>query len=79
MKPRLVVFLLFLAVTIAFAQTKPQSSPVTITYLRCGTLYDGKSDAPQENVTLRIVGEKIDQLSDHTQPENGARGHRPFP
>ncbi len=74
MKIRILLFLLFLffSATITFCQAKPQASPVTITYLRCGTLYDGKSDAAQKNIMLRIVGEKIDQLSDHTQPENGA-------
>jgi imidazolonepropionase-like amidohydrolase len=62
-----------LAATIAFAQTKPQSAPPSITYLRCGTLYDGKSDTARKNVTLRIVGEKIDQIGDTLpQPESGA-------
>src|ERR1035441_10086273 len=42
MRFRLVLFF-FLAATIAFAQAKPQSSSPSITYLRCGTLYDGKS------------------------------------
>ncbi len=70
---RLVLFF-SLAATIAFAQAKPQSSPPSITYLRCGTLYDGKSDTARKNVTLRIVGEKIDQLGDNTlQPESGAQ------
>ena len=63
-----------LAATIAFAQTKPQSAPPSITYLRCGTLYDGKSDTARKNVTLRIVGEKIDQIGDTLpQPESGAQ------
>jgi imidazolonepropionase-like amidohydrolase len=66
------VFLLFAATT-AFAQSKPQSSPPNITYLRCGTLYDGKSDTARKNVTLRIVGERIDQLGDNLQPESGAQ------
>ncbi len=56
----------------AFAQSKPQSSPPKVTYIRCGTLYDGKSDPAQKNVTLRIVGEKIDQLGANLQPESGA-------
>ena len=64
MKFRLVLFF-FLAATIAFAQAKPQSSSPSITYLRCGTLYDGKSDTARKNVTLRIAGEKIDQLGDN--------------
>ena len=42
-----------------------------MTYLRCGTLYDGKSDAPQKNVTVRVEGEKIDKVGAAT-PETGA-------
>ena len=65
------IALLFLATTV-FAQSKPQPSAPKITFLRCGTLYDGKTDAPQRNVTIRIVGEKIDQLGANIQPEGGA-------
>ena len=73
MKFRLVLFF-SLATTTAFAQAKPQSSPPRITYLRCGTLYDGKSDTARKNVTLRIVGEKIDQLGDAMPaPDSGAQ------
>ena len=42
------------------AQTAP--APAKITYLRCGTLYDGKSEAPQKNVTVRVAGEKIEAV-----------------
>jgi imidazolonepropionase-like amidohydrolase len=62
-----------LAASFSFSQSKPQSSaPPQIAYLRCGTLYDGKSDTARNNVTVRIVGEKIDQLGETLQPESGA-------
>ena len=73
MRFRLVSFF-FLFSTIAFGQAKLPPSPAMVTYLRCGTLYDGKSDAARKNVTLRIVGEKIDQLGDQMpQPESSAQ------
>ena len=70
MKRLLVIFLL---VTAAFAvsQAKP-ATPPKVTYVRCGTLYDGKSDTPHKNVTIRVLGEKIDQLGDSLHPEGGA-------
>src|SRR5664280_1105688 len=73
MRFRLVLFF-SLAATTAFAQAKPRSSPPRITYLRCGTLYDGKNDTARKNVTLRIAGEKINQVADNpAQPESGAQ------
>ncbi len=69
MKSRLVLCF-FLYSTTAFAQAKPQSAPVSITYLHCGTLYDGKSDAPRKNVWIRVVGGKIDAIGD-LHPEEG--------
>jgi imidazolonepropionase-like amidohydrolase len=52
---------------------QPPSQPQSkVTYVRCGTLYDGKSDAPRKNVTLRIAGEKIGQLGNSVRPESGA-------
>jgi imidazolonepropionase-like amidohydrolase len=50
---------------------QPSASP-QIVYLRCGSLYDGKSDAARRNVTVRIVGEKIDSVGDGT-PDAGAQ------
>ena len=50
---------------------KPAATPPKVTYLRCGTLYDGKSDAAQKNVMLRVVGEKIDAIG-AAMPEAGA-------
>ena len=35
-----------------------------ISYVRCGTLYDGQSDSARKNVTLRIAGDKIDQIGE---------------
>ena len=43
------------------AQTAP-AAPAKITYLRCGTLIDGKSDAPQKNVMVRVAGERIEAV-----------------
>ena len=60
-------------VSLSSAQSKPQSSaPPKITYVRCGVLYDGKGDVARKNVTVRIVGDKIDQLGETVQPESGA-------
>ena len=51
------------------AQTAP-TPPAKITYLRCGTLIDGKSNAPQNNVLVRVVGEKIEAVG-AAAPEAG--------
>jgi imidazolonepropionase-like amidohydrolase len=51
------VALLLLTGSLA-AQNTP-AAPVKVTYLRCGTLYDGKSDTPQKNVTVRVQDGKI--------------------
>jgi imidazolonepropionase-like amidohydrolase len=65
--------LLLLAATLSFAQSQaPSASAPKVTYLRCGALYDGKSDTARKNVTLRIMGDKIDQMADNLQPEAGA-------
>ncbi len=62
---RLLALLLFLAASLVSAQSKSQSStPPKVTYIRCGTLYDGKSDTARKNVTVRVVGDKIDQLGE---------------
>ena len=63
---RIAVVLLLLV-----SSTAAQNSPSKITYLRCGTLYDGKSDTPQKNVTVRITGERIEAISS-AAPETGA-------
>jgi len=65
MKSSLPVLLLFASAV--FAQTPPATA-----YLRCGTLYDGKSDTAQKNITIRVSGDKIDQLGAGLQPEPGA-------
>ena len=65
---RLPVFLALLT-SFAFAQTAPK-----VTYIWCGSLYDGKHDAAQKNVTVRIVGDKIDSVAPNTKSaeEKGA-------
>jgi len=52
------------------AQTAP-AAPAKITYLRCGTLIDGKSDTAQKNVMVRVAGDKIEAVST-AAPEAGA-------
>ena len=65
MKPFLAAVLLCLS---ASALAQPSSKT---TYLRCGSLYDGKTDTARHNVTIRITGEKIDSVTD-TAPPAGA-------
>ena len=55
------IFVLFLT-SFAFPQTTPK-----ITYIGCGSLYDGKHDEAPKNVTVKIVGDKIDSLSPNTK------------
>ncbi|HZD32548.1 MAG TPA: amidohydrolase family protein [Candidatus Angelobacter sp.] len=57
--------------SLAVAQSKPASAPVKVTYLRCGTLYDGKHDVPQKNVTVRVAGAAIEAFA-AAAPESGA-------
>jgi imidazolonepropionase-like amidohydrolase len=63
--------LVALLTTAAFAQAQ-SATPAKITYLRCGTLYDGKSETAQKNITIRVAGEKIEQLGTNVQLESGA-------
>ncbi len=67
---KLLVAVVLMMSSLVTAQTTP-SAPVKITYLRCGTLYDGRSDAPQRNITVRVEGEKIAAVSAGS-PEAGA-------
>jgi imidazolonepropionase-like amidohydrolase len=46
--------------SLAFAQNS--QTPPKVTYLRCGSLLDGKSDAPRKNVVIAIEGEKIREV-----------------
>ena len=48
--------------SLVVAQNKPSTLPLKVTYVRCGTLFDGKSEAAQKNVTLRVAGEKIESI-----------------
>src|SRR3974377_2255182 len=57
--------------SLTMAQSKPTAAPGKVTYLLCGPLYDGKSDAPQKNVMVRVAGEKIEAVGVAT-PEAGA-------
>jgi imidazolonepropionase-like amidohydrolase len=66
---KLMVAVLLLTVSLA-AQAAP-SAAAKVAYLRCGTLYDGKSDLPHKNVTVRVNGEKIEALGT-AAPTTGA-------
>ncbi|HEX8800670.1 MAG TPA: amidohydrolase family protein [Terriglobales bacterium] len=55
------IVVLFLT-SFAFPQTTPK-----ITYIGCGSLYDGKHDEAQKHVTVKIVGDKIDSISPNTK------------
>lgn len=67
----LLAICLFATGHFAVSQAKP-ATPPKVTYVRCGTLYDGKSDTPRRNATIRVLGEKIDQLGDGPHLESGA-------
>jgi len=44
---------------------KSQSAPgptAKVVYLRCGVLFDGKSDSPRKNVVIAVKGEKIREV-----------------
>src|SRR5271165_6238629 len=72
MNHRLGILLLFVT-TVAFAQSKaPSDVSPKVTYLHCGTLYDGKSDSARKNVWIRVAGEKIDQLADSVPQQTGS-------
>ena len=65
--------ILLLVATVAHAQSQPQSTAAPkITYVRCGTLYDGKNDTAHKNVWIRVVGGKIDRLGDLIPEERGS-------
>ena len=63
MKPFLAAALLCLS-----ASALAQPAPPKTTYLRCGSLYDGKTDTARHNITIRITGEKIDSVTDAAPP-----------
>jgi imidazolonepropionase-like amidohydrolase len=59
---RIAPLLVFLS-SLALAQTAPPKT----TYILCGSLYDGKRDTAQKNVTIKIVGEKIDSVTPNSK------------
>lgn len=59
---RLTVLLALLS-SFSFAQNAPAPATLKISYIRCGSLYDGKQDTAQKNVTLKIVAGKIDSVT----------------
>jgi imidazolonepropionase-like amidohydrolase len=61
MKPITAAVILFLSIA-GFAQSPaPQGSASTpkITYVLCGSLYDGKSDTSQKNIWIQVSDDKI--------------------
>jgi imidazolonepropionase-like amidohydrolase len=59
---RLFVILIFLASCIA-QQPTPQATPAPkTTYIRAGRLFDGTSDTVRENVTIVVVGDRIQSV-----------------
>jgi imidazolonepropionase-like amidohydrolase len=62
-------FLLFGAcLSLALAQANPpqSSQPARILFIKCGRLFDGKSDQARTNVVLAITGEKITEVGTAT-------------
>ena len=59
---RHIVTIVLLASSLAMGQSKPSTRPSKITYLWCGSLYDGKHDAAQKTVTVQITDGKIDSV-----------------
>src|SRR5207248_8330964 len=57
---------LLLLSSVAFAQTQ-----TTVTILRCGSLFDGKSDQHRRNVAITITGDKITAVGESAPPAGG--------
>jgi imidazolonepropionase-like amidohydrolase len=58
-------FLLIAMYTSPGRAQKSQSAPgptAKVVYLRCGVLFDGKSDSPRKNVVIAVKGEKIREV-----------------
>ena len=55
---------LLLLAPISLAQSNPAqvSQPARTVFIKCGKLFDGKSDQPRSNVVLAITGEKITEV-----------------
>ncbi len=68
MKPFIVAAMLCLGTPVVAQSPATQPTAPKITYLQCGSLYDGKTDAAHQNVTVRITGEKIDSVTDGAPP-----------
>jgi imidazolonepropionase-like amidohydrolase len=57
---RSLLIAIVLLVSLAFSQNS--QTPPKVTYLRCGSLLDGKSDTPRKGVLIAIEGEKIREI-----------------
>jgi len=64
---KLVASALLVLSLLSFAQDKSVRTPPNVTYLWCGTLYDGTHDTALKTVSVRIVGDKIDSVTPNTK------------
>ena len=64
---RQTALVILLAAASALAQPQP-AQPTQTTYLRCGAIFDGKSDQLRRNVTITIDGEKIKEVGSSAPP-----------
>lgn len=76
MKKAGIVIWIFL-VPFAAAQTATPK-PVSI-YIHCGWLWDGKSDKPQKDVFLEVIGEKFSAIPAHAPQAIDLSGHTCLP
>ncbi len=64
MKACLALLVMFAATAVLAQANPPAATAPKVTYLHCGTLYDGKSDTARKNVTIRVTGDRIDQVGE---------------
>ena len=55
--------------TFAFGQKS--ETPTKTTYLRCGALFDGKSDTARKNVVIAELSGRVQELEKHLQGVEG--------
>ena len=68
MKPFIVAAIICLGTSVLAQAPSSQLAPLKLTYLRCGFLYDGKTDTARKNVTVRISGDRIESVADSVPP-----------
>jgi len=70
-----IAIVVFLA-AIAPAQTASQPAPI---FLHCGWLWDGKSDRPQKDVVIEVIGDKFSAIPAHAPQAIDLSGHTCLP